>query len=731
MNRLFLLIFLLLPSALALSQDEVLPPEEVFRYELSADSNSITVQWDVLPGHYLYKKRFSFSTPTPGVILEDPVYPQGELHEDEFFGEMEIFRGRFDVVVPVTATAAVSDMQLDMGLQGCADFGLCYPPQTWSGDITLAAAEATAGPAGGPDLRDILASANTQLGGTGEFLHPDEAFTFTTSFDDANTLHVYWTIAEGYYLYKDKIGFASSADRIQFGKAQLPKGKAKTDEFFGETEVYYTQVDAVVPFGRAGPESEEIPVQLRYQGCAEDGICYPPITKDISLKLPAASADDVARTPDAAQPRSEQDRLAGLIRDGNIWLVMGTFFGLGLLLAFTPCVLPMVPILSGIIAGQGKDITTTRAFTLSLTYVLGMALTYTIAGAAFAAAGEQAQAIFQKPWIIVAFSGLFVALAMSMFGAYELQMPSFIQSKVSDVSNQQRAGTFVGTAVMGSLSALVVTACVAPPLVAALAVIGQAGDVYRGGLALFLMSLGMGAPLLVVGASAGKLLPKAGPWMNTVKALFGVMLLGVAVWLVSRIVPAWATMLMWAIVAFVAAYVLGLFKPSGHSMLSRTAGAAAVVYGLALIVGTATGGTDPLHPFQGLSGHETTHLEFERIKSVSDLEARVAGASQAGRPVMLDFYADWCVSCKEMEKYTFTDASVQQALGNTVLLQADVTLNDEQDKALLQHFGIFGPPTIAFFGPDGKELEPFRVVGYVPAPDFTEHVSRVVQETGG
>jgi len=391
----------------------------------------------------------------------------------------------------------------------------------------------------------------------------------------------------------------------------------------------------------------------------------------------------------------------------------------------------MVPILSGIIAGQGKDITTARAFALSLTYVLGMALTYTIAGAAFAAAGEQAQAIFQKPWIIVAFSGLFVALAMSMFGAYELQMPSFIQSRVSDVSNQQQAGTFIGTAIMGSLSALVVTACVAPPLVAALAVIGQAGDVYRGGLALFLMSLGMGAPLLVVGASAGKLLPKAGPWMNTVKALFGVMLLGVAVWLVSRIVPAWATMLLWSVVAFAAAYVLGIFRPSENSKLGRAFGVVAVVYGLALIVGTATGGTDPLHPFKGLSGHETTHLEFERIKSVSDLEARVATASQNGQGVMLDFYADWCVSCKEMEKYTFTDAGVQEALENTVLLQADVTLNDEQDKALLQHFGIFGPPTIAFFGTHGSELESFRVVGYVPAPDFTEHVSRVTAQTEG
>lgn len=725
MKRLFLVAFLFPVALPALSPDEVVPPEEAFRYELTAQTDSITIHWDVQPGYYLYRKRFSLSTLTPGVVLEDPNYPEGEIHEDEFFGEMEIFRGPFEVVIPVTAQANVSQVELEMGLQGCADIGLCYPPQTWTGEVALATSPQRDLR---PGLLDILGGTDAQLRGSGEFLHPDEAFTFTTSFDDANTLHVYWNIAEGYYLYKDKIGFSSEGSKIQVGQPRLPPGKAKTDEFFGETEVYYRQFEAVVPFGRAGPEAADIVVQLHYQGCAEDGICYPPISKDLALTLPAASADDLVREIDAArmQPRSEQDRLATLIRDGNIWLVMGTFFALGLLLAFTPCVLPMVPIISGIIAGQGKDITTARAFALSLTYVLGMALTYTIAGAAFAAAGEQAQAIFQKPWIIVVFSGLFVALALSMFGLYELQMPSAIQTKISDASNQQRAGTFVGTAIMGALSALVVTACVAPPLVAALAVIGQAGDIYKGGLALFLMSLGMGAPLLVIGASAGKLLPKAGPWMDTVKALFGVMLLGVAVWLLSRILPAWATMLLWSAVAFVAAYVLGLFRTSEKWQLSRLFGVLALVYGLALVVGTATGSTDPLHPFEGLSGHETVHLEFERIKSVSELEARIDAASRNGRSVMLDFYADWCVSCKEMEKYTFSDAGVQGVLRNSVLLQADVTLNDEQDKALLQHFGIFGPPTIAFFGPDGKELESFRVVGYVPAAEFAEHVSSAI-----
>jgi thiol:disulfide interchange protein DsbD len=437
---------------------------------------------------------------------------------------------------------------------------------------------------------------------------------------------------------------------------------------------------------------------------------------------------------------AEQDRLASLISSGNILAVVASFFGFGLLLAFTPCVLPMIPILSGIIAGQGKQATPGRSFTLSLTYVLGMSLTYTVAGAAFAAAGQQAQAFFQQPWILIAFALLFVALALAMFGLYELQLPASLHNRLHAASGRQKAGTFTGTFIMGALSALVVTACVAPPLVATLAVIGQTGDVFRGALALFSLSLGMGAPLLLVGVAEGKLLPRAGPWMDTVKALFGVMFLGVAVWMLDRILPGPLTVALWALLAFVAGYYFGGFSKSpGHgraitSPLARGIGLFAMVCGVILLVGAAAGSGDPLQPLKGVSlfgrgGHTVAtanELPFQPIQSVADLDRQVAAA--AGRPVMVDFYADWCVSCKEMDKYTFSDPQVQGDLGGFVLLKADVSANNEDHQALLKRFGIFGPPTTAFFGQDGSECRNFRLVGFVPAAEFRQHLARFARE---
>jgi thiol:disulfide interchange protein DsbD len=379
----------------------------------------------------------------------------------------------------------------------------------------------------------------------------------------------------------------------------------------------------------------------------------------------------------------------------------------------------MVPILSGIISGAGASTNALRGFLLSLAYVLGMAFTNTLAGVAAALAGQQVQALFQQTWIIVLFAGLFVAMALSMFGLFTLQMPASIQTRLSDASNKQSAGTYAGVAIMGALSALIVTACVAPPLVAALAVIGQSGDVFRGGSALFSLSIGMGAPLLLVGASAGNLLPKAGAWMDLVKKLFGVLMLGVAAWMLARIVPPKFALLLWAIPAFSAAWILltGLGSRSGGAMLLKLAGVAAGAYGIVLIAGTALGSSDPLAPIPQWSAREAA-LPFKRIKTVADLESAVAAARAAGQPVMLDFYADWCVSCREMEKYSFTDPAVKQTLSKAVLLQADVTANDADDAALLKRFGIFGPPTIAFYGRDGRERSQFRVVGFMKAAEF-------------
>jgi len=439
--------------------------------------------------------------------------------------------------------------------------------------------------------------------------------------------------------------------------------------------------------------------------------------------------------PPRDEPVTEQGRLAQIITYSSIWVTIGVFFLAGLGLAFTPCVLPMVPILSGIIAGDGDTVSPSRGFTLAFSYVMGMALIYTAAGVAAAAAGLQLQATFNQPWILILFSGLFVLLSLSMFGAYDLQMPSSIQSRLAGASGNQRSGTMIGAFVMGAISALVVTACVAPALIAALTVMAQSGDMLKGGIALFAMSLGMGTPLLAVGAAQGKLLPKAGGWMVAVKGAFGFMMLGLAIWMMSRILPGNVTLALWAVLVFmIGVFMGGLTSLSPDSSvpqrLGKGFGFLAIIYGLLLFLGALTGGSNPMKPLATISFGggsmvaEENHLEFQRIKTVEDLDREISAAAASGNTAMLDFYADWCVSCKEMEAYTFTDAGVQATLANTVLLQADVTANDDADQALLQRFGVFGPPTIIFFGTDGQQRHGYEVVGYMKAEDFVAHLNK-------
>ncbi|MCU0764799.1 MAG: protein-disulfide reductase DsbD [Burkholderiaceae bacterium] len=607
-----------------------------------------------------------------------------------------------------------------------------------------AAGEAAAGPAApaagkpGFSLTQLL---HGEARRDGDFLPMDQAFVFSAASSSPDRVTLRWDIADGYYLYRDKVKVAVPDGTATLGAPQLPEGKIHVDEYFGEQVVYYGEAVATVPVA-APAGTRELALDVSYMGCADAGLCYPPTTKRITVALGAAPPE---AAPAAASPgtpmRSEQDLLAERIRSGNLLAVLATFFGAGLLLAFTPCVLPMVPILSGIIVGAGRDrpVSRGRAFSLSLAYVMGMALTYTIAGAVFAAAGQQAQAFFQKPWIIVVFAALFVLLALAMFGVFNLQVPAALQARLADASNKQKQGTLLGTAVMGALSSLIVTACVAPPLVAALAVIGQSGDVFRGGAALFSLSLGMGVPLLVVGASAGQLLPKAGPWMDGIKAVFGVMLLGVAVWMLGRILPGPVTLALWAALAFVSGFCLwtmGGREMTGATAVRRGFGALALVYGVLMLVGALSGRSDPLQPLAGLGGGGSSHAadlkhaEFKRIKTVADLEREVAAASASGKPVMLDFYADWCVSCIEMEKFTFTDPGVQAEFERAVLLQSDVTANDEADQALLKHFGILGPPTIVFFDANGQERPEYRVVGFKKAEEFRPHIARAFGSTG-
>ena len=573
------------------------------------------------------------------------------------------------------------------------------------------------------------------------FLNPDAAFQVQAVADGGDRVRIDWQIAEGYYLYRARIKVKTAA-AATLGVLQLPEGEIHNDEYFGAQQIYHHALTAYLPVSRPGQAALQLPLAVTYQGCATAGLCYPPITKTLHITLSAGTAG----TPTAAAPQSaatgaaapaalvttaskaayvsEQDAFAVLIRDGSLWKVLGLFFIGGLGLAFTPCVLPMVPILSGIIAGHGTDITSRKAFALSLTYVLGMAFTYTLAGVAAAAAGSHVQALFQQTWVIVLFSLVFVALALSMFGLFTLQMPSQIQTLLANASGRQTAGSYSGTAVMGALSALIVTTCVAPPLVGALVEIGQSGKIGRGAAALFSMGIGMGTPLLVVGASAGSLLPRAGAWMDAVKRLFGVLMLAVAAWMLARVCPPWLILVLWLAPAGTAVWVLwNAILPRQAPLLGH---AIAVVASIALLVeGSAqTGGPDLVSRVLHGEQHE---LAFQTIKSTADLDREVAQAHAQGRGVMLDFYADWCTSCKEMEKYTFTDPSVQSTLHDVVLLRADVTANDSEDQALLKRFGIFGPPTIAFYGPDGQERSNYRVVGYMKAPQF----ATVAREAAG
>jgi thioredoxin:protein disulfide reductase len=587
----------------------------------------------------------------------------------------------------------------------------------------------------------------------GTFLPPDQAFRVFAQAQGPDHIQLVWEIADGYYLYRNRLKVATDA-AVKLGELVLPVGQSKTDEYFGTQQIYHDELRASLPVGRAGLTTAlTVPVKVTYQGCAEAGLCYPPITKVLSVSLPAPPGSSSVAGPPQAHAASgtlasgaaaamraasgaatgrapvfvsDQDRYASVVRGGS-WLgLIAFFYAAGLVLAFTPCVLPMVPIVSGIIVGE-RNVTAGRGFVLSLTYVLGMALTYTAAGIAVAAGGRQVQAAFQQPWIVATFAALFIVLALSMFGLFTLQMPAGIQTRLSSLSNRQSAGTLGGVLIMGALSALIVTTCVAPALVGALVVIGQSGDLLRGGTALFVMALGMGTPLLVIGASAGKLLPRAGAWMDTVKQLFGALMLAVAVWMLTRIVPERAALLLWAVPVFAAAVVLwGGARALSHGLLpARLAASLAALYGCVLVTGAALGGTDPLAPLPALSAprHE---LVFRTIKSVADLDGAVAQARAQSRPVMLDFYADWCVSCKEMQKYTFTDPTVQAALRSAVLLRADVTRNDAADQALLKRFGIYGPPTIAFYGTDGRERRDYRVVGYMKAPEFASVAERAI-----
>jgi thiol:disulfide interchange protein DsbD len=570
-----------------------------------------------------------------------------------------------------------------------------------------------------------------------KFLSPDQVFKVDVVAQDALTLQVNFNIKQGYYLYRDRISFKTSDDAVKLGEPTFPKGEVKNDPNFGVIEVFHHSFQAALPMSISKP-LEKIAIVVEYQGCSEQGLCYPPIEKtfQVSLQDHSKTASSVTTSgkldPEimavAVHPvaETEESTIAQLFKNGSFWLIVSFFFGAGLLLAFTPCVFPMIPILSGIIVGRGHHITKMHAFILSLAYVLGMAITYALAGVAAGFSGELISNALQTPWMLGSFAAVFVLLSLSMFGFYELQLPTALQSKLADTSNRLHGGHLSGVFIMGALSAIIMGPCVAAPLAGALLYISKTHDAILGGVALFALALGMGAPLLLIGTSAGVLLPKAGAWMDAVKRFFGVMLLALAIWIIQPLLPMGVQMFLWALLLILTAAYMHVLdalpqRANGWSKLRKGVGLLLLLVGISYLVGALSGARDILRPLATFNKEESSiavPLQWQRIKNLAELEQRIATAQ--GKIVVLDFYADWCVSCKEMERYTFADPIVKKMLKPAVLLRVDVTANTAEDKAILKRFDLFGPPATLFFNAQGEEEQEARVVGYQGATQFVK-----------
>lgn len=572
------------------------------------------------------------------------------------------------------------------------------------------------------------------------FLDPAEAFKPALRALDGQTLEIRYEISKGYYLYRDKFRFVVQApEGVVPGTAQFPAGEMKQDDNFGKVEVYHGQVTIRLPLQQRPPKPFRLKLKLVAQGCAEAGLCYPPQAQVLETDLPAAGtvAASVASPDDGTLAGDGSGQIASRLKHAGFWGNLLFFFVAGLGLALTPCVFPMLPIVSGIVVGQGQRASRARGLALSAIYVLGMALTYALAGIAAGFTGNLLSAALQNPWVLGSFALIFVLLSGSMFGFYELQLPSSLQSRLSEEAGHLQGGRGLGVFVMGALSALIVGPCVAAPLAGALLYIGQTHDAVLGGSALFVMALGMGVPLLVVGASAGALLPRTGAWMESVKKAFGIVLLGTAIWLLSPVLPPLAQMLAWAALLIVPAIYLHALDPlparsKGGVFFWKGVGVVMLVAGVVMLVGAFSGSRDPLQPLAGLRGTpaqaaDTQALPFERIRSVAELDQRLKTASG---PVLLDFYADWCVSCKEMEQQTFTDPTVRAQMAAFTRLQADVTANSADDQALLQRFRLFGPPGLIFFDASGQEMSGLRVVGFMAAAPFAALLQQAQGRTG-
>ena len=748
MKKLILFLILLFTSTVyGLNQEDLLKPDQAFQLaepSYNSETGHITASWKIADEYYLYKKTFKFQSSDKNIILGEVNFPEALRYRDITEGKMvDIYRKNVSVDIPIKTldgSALPEKLPIKITHQGCFDGGVCYPPK--KSQFTLAIATGTLAttnteipkkfndPVVKTDSSPVTAPDLSFTDQKHKPIPVDQAFQFELLSADKNNLKAQFKITPGHYIYQEKIKFKlQQADNLTLGKINYPKTVIKNDAAYGEIEVYKQDISFNIPI--TGKVSDNAKLLVEYQGCSElTGICYPPVKVTLPILSSVTIAATAAETTQV-ETKTEQSLFAEKLQNSNFIAILFVFFLAGIGLAFTPCVFPMIPILSGIIAGQSGYLSTRRAFMLSIAYVVPMALTYAVVGviAGLSGGAINLQVIFQTPWIIGIFAFIFVLLSLSMFGFYELQMPSSIQSRLTEVSNRQSGGDMLGAGIMGVLSAIIVGPCVTAPLIGALIYIAQTNDAVLGGFALFALGMGMGTPLLMIGTSASKLLPHAGVWMDTTKSIFGVMMLGLAIWMLDRVVPGQVTLILTGILLLVSSIYAGVFDPlteeSSHfNRLFKGIGIVMFIFGLFMLLGAALGSNSLSKPLQGFINSSSSSMSqtvavnsvssFEKIKGETGLNAALEQSKQSQQIAMLDFYADWCVSCKELEHYTFQDPRVITSLKGIKTLQADVTASDTQDQGLLQKFGLFGPPAILFFSTDGKELKNFRLVGYYP-----------------
>ncbi|HWT14178.1 MAG TPA: protein-disulfide reductase DsbD [Patescibacteria group bacterium] len=772
--------------AQAIDEKDLLPVDDAFRLEAEAVTPGwIEFRWKVAPGYYLYKERIKVVLAEEATFKANPLHlPPGKIKEDQFFGRMETYRDSVTAKLTGAAADGVTLLRFKVSYQGCADAGICYPPQRKEVVVSLpdparalpdAAAidpVATAAPAlalpgtaaasAPADVPVVVAPVPFSLPGTAAAqpaavdalpLPEEEAFQVETIAVSGTELLARFTMPKDYYLYRDKTGFILEDPSVgELGAPRWPPSRSFDDPEFGRVEVFFDLVEIPIVLARKEGAARDLQLRVNLQGCQLDGICYPPMTRILTIAMPAASAEELAAARAAIAPVSPElraaepaaaaegsaDFFADSLRGGNRWFAMLVFLLVGIGLAFTPCVFPMVPILSGIVAGAGDNLSTRRAFVLSLVYVLASAVVFTIVGVIAGLAGQNLQALFQKPWILVSFAIVFVALALSMFGFYELQLPSRWQTKLTSTSNKVEGGSLWGVAIMGALSALIVGPCVAPPLAGAVVYISQTRDPIFGGLALFSLALGMGLPLLAFGTGAGHWMPRAGRWMELVKVAFGIAFLWLAIWMLERILdPVWIMFLAGILLVGKGVHLHALERlpenPTGWQKTWKAIGLIFVILGVLQFIGMASGARDWTRPLENLGRSSASavggdgaagELRFDKANSNDALDAVIANAKAAGKPVLFDFYADWCIECKRMERTTFRDPAVIAAANGYVLVKADVTDQSDAHVALQQRFGIIGPPATLFFDAAGNEIRNERLIGYEAAAEFSARLTR-------